>query len=811
MKRTLLFITCMLASVALSAQDELAVGNIQNSGCLGRTRGEGAESIPTIVLSKEDSVLSVQLLNYESNCATIDFAVTPTISGGSGGEPCSVNISVVPNLTLLVTNCDCPFNVSFTVRYVEANSFYLSCWWFEGQVTLEEGKPLVLEDVWEEATVDGMKFSLRKAMGKALLTDGSTKEGEVHIPAELTHEGKTYSVTSISYDAFKDNKNMTKVFIPSTIENMDLRSDRKIIYNMFCGCTALQSIEVEEGNPVLCSVDGVLFNKDKTSLISYPAGAQQTSYTVAESVDSIEMSAFSYSQNLRTVTLSDNVTSLGGSAFCECKSLEEVRLPSGLKTLESYLFANSPCLKSVTIPNSVTSLGGNVFSGCTGIESVTIPNGVTSLGGNVFSGCTGLKSLNLPESVNHLGVSVFEGCKLKTLYIRGIIDSNCMHSNRFNGMNNKTILYVQPSQVERFKAIYNGSVYPLAGQADADTAYRPFVEDGKIWKAGDTTFGNPVHLVFYYYFYGDTIIGGKACKKMMRQIYVTPDYPDYDIVSQEPSHFYEGAWYEEDKKVYVYDSIEYRFKLMYDFSIDPSETLWIDNSSYLVGPMQTGGIKGFKGTYRYVRKSGSVYNIPWLEGVGGTDRPTTNVYPGYVDPAWLLLSCTVGDEVIYLNDNYKDDATPDEARKRRFDFTHTTKIKPKSPMRMVAEASEEPSLYGEYTDQLLGINLNPLDDDYLVRITSVTGRTVYEKAVNAGSIVGLNIDISSLTEGSYTVTVENSNESFTGKFETQTAGISLVPALTRAAGAIYNLQGQLLQQKPTKGVYIQDGKKYVVK
>ena len=98
-----------------------------------------------------------------------------------------------------------------------------------------------------------------------------------------------------------------------------------------------------------------------------------------------------------------------------------------------------------------------------------------------------------------------------------------------------------------------------------------------------------------------------------------------------------------------------------------------------------------------------------------------------------------------------------------------------------------------------------------MRITSVTGRTVYEKAVNAGNIVGLNIDISSLTEGSYTVTVENSNESFTGKFETQTEGISLVPALTRAAGAIYNLQGQLLQQKPTKGVYIQDGKKYVVK
>ncbi|MBR0048889.1 MAG: T9SS type A sorting domain-containing protein [Prevotella sp.] len=343
-------------------------------------------------------------------------------------------------------------------------------------------------------------------------------------------------------------------------------------------------------------------------------------------------------------------------------------------------------------------------------------------------------------------------------------------------------------------------------------AYRPFVEEGKVWKVGFIGSGNPVQLVEYYYFDGDTIIDGKTCRQMMCQHYANPNYTDADVSAT--AQGYVGAWYEEDMKVYAYREADNQFKLMYDFSEGINDTLQIDNQPYVIGTRLTGGLKGFKGVYREVSlilDERNIHSVPWLEGVGGTDRPTTNVYPGYVDPAWLLLSCTVGDEVIYLNDNYKDDATPDEARKRRFDFTHTTKIKPKSPMRRMAEASEEPSLYGEYTDQLLGINLNPLDDDYLVRITSVTGRTVYEKAVNAGNIVGLNIDISSLTEGSYTVTVENSNESFTGKFETQTEGISLVPALTRAAGAIYNLQGQLLQQKPTKGVYIQDGKKYVVK
>ena len=72
------------------------------------------------------------------------------------------------------------------------------------------------------------------------------------------------------------------------------------------------------------------------------------------------------------------------------------------------------------------------------------------------------------------------------------------------------------------------------------------------------------------------------------------------------------------------------------------------------------------------------YNTTWLEGVGGIDGPTVNVYLGEEYHALFLMSCTVGDEVIYLNDEYEDGATPEGARKKRFDFTHTVKIQPKS-------------------------------------------------------------------------------------------------------------------------------------
>ena len=1179
MKRTLLFLACVLTSITMLAQDDLTVGDMQNSGCLLRARGEN-EPLPTIVLTKEGSVLSVQLLNYESNCATSDFNVTSTVSGDSDGEPYSVNINVVPHLPDgEAMDCICPYNVSFTVREVEASSFHLSCWWYEGQVTLEEGKPLVLEDIWEEVTIDGMKYKLRKAMSRAMLVDGSSQKGEVRIPSELNYEGKDYSVTSIGKSAFTENMNLTKVFIPQTIMNMDLSNDVGFYSNPFYGCTALQSIEVEEGNPAVCSVDGVLFNKEKTKLLSYPAGVTQTSYTVPESVTWIEPLAFSYSQHLREVTLTDNVTALGYSAFYDCKSLEEVRLPSRLEILADHLFENCLRLKSVTIPQGVTYIGLKTFYGCTSLTSVTMPESVTSTNYSVFEGCTSLESvtlspnlerimnnmftncsslkeiiipncvtmvgsdafkncsaltsLDLPKSVNRLGSSIFAGCKLKSLYIRGVIDSHWMSPSIFFNMDTQTKLYVLQSEVEKFQEIYQGPVYPLSEvQEDPDylpfvemekewhmvvsrlgeykmmeytlsnetvtedatgktyfrlyssegevvhdlgllreedrkvyyiepsmskenllfdyslkagdtyetysydeekmvtykvlsvddytegpqvrrekydeesgnmithsrylrkwtvcrtddnsiqktwiegvgsfegplanlyeekpistltylayvdvefegsmeqylpfsfydmyhqvhgcnfsavadhsssdwnkkytyelegdrlhvygntylncgcahyayffeeptedplvrklhfqiqkegieatcssfvafnfyvpgffpdinyivvdesgvehpvinktqqMAYRPMIEEGKVWKVGALNSGNPVQLVDYYYFDGDTIINGKICKQMMRQQYINPDYPEYDaVISQRPSLHYVGAWYEEDKQVYIYDTTNKQFKIMYDFSIEDNDTLQIDDYIvylYVVGPRQTGGIRGFKGVYRDVRRcegENSSYSPTWLEGVGSIKSPTKNVYYEDQVPTWILMSCTVGDEVIYLNDEYEDGASPWEmdAKKHRFDFTHTIKTKPQTR----SEAAEEKQpLYGEYSDQLLDINLDPLDEAYLVHITDESGKTVYEKTVNAGNIVGLNIDISAYPEGRYTVTIENNGESFTGEFDTQTTGIKENVGIEKIKNAsIYNLQGQRLNTLQ-RGLNIVNGRKVYVK
>ena len=373
-------------------------------------------------------------------------------------------------------------------------------------------------------------------------------------------------------------------------------------------------------------------------------------------------------------------------------------------------------------------------------------------------------------------------------------------------------------------------------------SYRPMIEDGKVWKVGGKDAGNPVKFVAYYYFDGDTIIGGKSCKQMMCQRYFSPDCPKSfysDYWAQLPSLSKVGAWYEKDKKVYFCSEGTQGMYMLYDFSLEANDTLILNDyqPDYTVGPKQTGGLKGFKGVYRDIMLCGHDYYITtWLEGVGGIDGPLRNVYPENESDPQFLMSCNVGDEVIYLNDEYEDGATPEGARKDRFDFTHTIKTNPKAPfkrensdacigsseregaqpeVKLPRRSDEALSLYGEYNDLLLGIHLDPLDDAYMVSITNESGQVVYEKTINAGTIVGLSIDISAYAKGRYTVTVENSRESFTGEFEVLTTGISDAARLNNNEQItknklIYNLQGQRLSSLQ-KGLNIVNGKKVYVK
>ena len=151
MNRYVLFFALILMTMVqnVSAQD-LNATDVENSDCLSHTRAAGDNQEPTIVLTKDGSILSVQLLNYRSNCGTKDFNIMPGISDDGNGNPCSVSIDVVPVIPA-EKDCWCPFNISFTIHNLELNVFYLKCWWYEGLVELTDGETLSLEYKHESA------------------------------------------------------------------------------------------------------------------------------------------------------------------------------------------------------------------------------------------------------------------------------------------------------------------------------------------------------------------------------------------------------------------------------------------------------------------------------------------------------------------------------------------------------------------------------------------------------------------------------------------------------------------------------------
>jgi hypothetical protein len=249
MKR-LVILLLMICPVLASAQ---TVSNVQNSGCLRETRGAESQRVPTIVLTKEGSTLSVQLLNYEDNCCAEEFDVSFSIASGSNCDVCKVSISPVGE----ECDCVCPYNVSFTVRDLAPNEFYLYCWWYKGMVNLTEGEPLVLEYKTENANIGNMTFILLKPMYQAMLMNWVTAAEELHIPSEVTYEGETYTVTSISKDAFWNTENATKITVPKTITSMDIDYDAAIHANPFRECKSLEWIEVEEGCPLFSSISNV--------------------------------------------------------------------------------------------------------------------------------------------------------------------------------------------------------------------------------------------------------------------------------------------------------------------------------------------------------------------------------------------------------------------------------------------------------------------------------------------------------------------------------------------------------------------------
>ena len=257
------------------------------------------------------------------------------------------------------------------------------------------------------------------------------------------------SVTSIGNYAFMYCDSLTSVTIPNSVTSIG--------YDAFMYCDSLTSITVEAGNQNYSSDNGVLFNKNKTELICYPAANTRTSYTIPNSVTSIGYDTFWGCSNLTSVMISSSVTSISDEAFSDCSSLTSITVESGNQNYSSYngvLFNKNKTelieyprgntRTSYTIPNGVTSIGKYAFWDCDSLTSVTTGSSVTSIGGLAFSGCSSLTSVTIGNSVASINVLAFYGCDSLT----GItVEAGNRNYSSYNGVlfnKNKTELICYP-------------------------------------------------------------------------------------------------------------------------------------------------------------------------------------------------------------------------------------------------------------------------------------------------------------------------------------------------------------------------------
>ena len=206
----------------------------------------------------------------------------------------------------------------------------------------------------------------------------SIGEGAFHNCRELADVTIPESVIEIDCWAFCGCDKLTNVVIPSSVA--------KIGAQAFALCGNLQRISVSENNRDYCSVDGVVFSKDKTRIVAFPAG-RSGAYEIPGGVTSVDDGAFCGCVNLTSVIVPDSVVSIGESAFEDCNSLANVRIGCRVSSIGERAFDTCSSLSAVELPDSVVSIGNWAFEDCSSLASVRIGRGVTSIEPRAFSCC----------------------------------------------------------------------------------------------------------------------------------------------------------------------------------------------------------------------------------------------------------------------------------------------------------------------------------------------------------------------------------------------------------------------------------------
>ena len=271
------------------------------------------------------------------------------------------------------------------------------------------------------------------------------------------------NVETISENAFEYCKSLETINIPKSVLTIGAHA--------FSDCDNLVSFVVDESNPNFSSQDGVLYNKNKTTLIKFPTNKEVEDYTIADSVINLGDYAFYNCKNIEVLTIPNTVEQIGAYAFAYCKGLWRIVFGNGVKSVGDSAFAqcdmlnfvnisdmaawcgisfadkeanplncsedfylNGETVEDLVIPDGVTSIGDYAFYGYKNLDTVEIPAGVTNIGEFAFGSCIGLISIVVPVSVTTIGDAAFSNCSSLSYIFYGGTDNHLYAVNigRYN-------------------------------------------------------------------------------------------------------------------------------------------------------------------------------------------------------------------------------------------------------------------------------------------------------------------------------------------------------------------------------------------
>ncbi len=242
-------------------------------------------------------------------------------------------------------------------------------------------------------------YRYRKYERGIVLTRYLAEETAVVVPAKI--DG--VAVRGIGENTFSRQNFLISVSIPDSIF--------EIAQGAFAESPKLTVLTVSENNRWYVSIDNVLYDAEKTTLLAFAGGNALSEFTVPNTVTLLGRQAFAGAVNLRCVTLGATIKDYGTGTFSSCSALESVILEDEtLRVIPEDFFNGCISLHDFSMPPAVERIGARAFQLCSALESITLPRTLTELGDNAFGKCQKLKEIAVPDSVKTMGESVFTGC-----------------------------------------------------------------------------------------------------------------------------------------------------------------------------------------------------------------------------------------------------------------------------------------------------------------------------------------------------------------------------------------------------------------